>query len=120
MTQYKLKVKKIIRQLNTETHTNVAIVLWVDVIGTDSRGLQVAEELEVPLSPPASDQFTPYQDLTEQQVAQWATDSLKNTPQSKFDDQADAELTRMQYVEQIIDARLQEMELASGLPWENE
>ena len=47
-------------------------------------------------------------------------DELNNTPQSKFDDQADKQLTRMQHIEQTIDLRLQEIQLMGDfLPWEN-
>lgn len=117
MTQYKLKIKRIIRQLNTGTHDNVALAVWVDVIGTDARGAQVTETLEVSLLPPGDDQFTAYQDLTESQVTGWVADQLNNTPQSKYDADADESITRMQHVEQTIDARLKQVELASGLPW---
>lgn len=121
MNKYKLKIKKIIRQLKAGIYENVALVAWVDVIGTDSRGAQHTETLEVSFNQPSSGQFIAYQDLTEPQVNQWITDALNNTPQSQFDDQADPELTRMQYIRQIIDERLQEIELASDyLPWEHQ
>ena len=120
MTKHKIKIKKIIRELDTKTHKNLALAVWVDIIGTNSRGAKHIETLQVGLGKPSDDQFTPYENLTEEQVKQWVIDQLNNTPQSQFDDQADKQLTRMQHIEQTIDLRLQEIQLMSDfLPWEN-
>lgn len=113
MTNYKIKINEIIRQLDVDEQSDVAICAWVDVIATDQRGRTAIETVEVSFGTPTSDTFTDYKNLTESQVTEWVQQALENQKH------LDSDQTRMEHIKQSLHNTLQGIELVSGLPWKD-
>ena len=73
---YKTKITQLIRELDIDTLQDVLIAAKYEIHATNERGVSVSSGDIVGLNSPDPENFTPYTELTEEQVGNWVNEAL--------------------------------------------
>jgi hypothetical protein len=106
MNVYKLKITKVFRQLKINEHNDVAMFVEYKILANNDSKVCIEHCGKVSLDPPQGEKYTPYFELTEDQVEGWVMEILKKNGEYE---------AIIKELGKILD----EATISADLPWEN-